>query len=90
MGVNVYNLSAFCDYATPDNYSAIELHMELPIPHDDLKKVQGWLSRDEWDAAEIYLVGKYPQHRALLHEWVTGSKSRHENKFSVARLVAVS
>ncbi len=90
MGSRVYNLSAFCDYATPDKHSAVELHMELPIPHADLQKVQGWLESGDWSSAETYLTGKYPQHRALLSEWIAGSRSRHENRDPRARLVAVS
>ncbi|WP_179404347.1 hypothetical protein [Burkholderia guangdongensis] len=88
MGRKVKNFHVFCDYATTDKYSAVELHMELPIPHADLKKVQGWLDSGEWDSAEAYLVGKYPQYFNLLKEWLAASKARSEGSATRADLVA--
>ncbi len=52
--------------------------MELPIPHQDIQKVQGWLGRGDWAASEEYLAEKYPQHRTLIREWLRASKSRSE------------
>lgn len=89
MGVHVYNFSAFCDYATPEKYSAVELHMELPVPHADLKKVQDWLGDGNWDAAGRYLIGKYPEYRTLLGEWLAASKARNEGTSKSAKLAAV-
>jgi hypothetical protein len=89
MGLRVWNFNVFCDYATPDKYSAVESHMELPIPHEDLQKVQGWLGQGEWEAAESYLASKYPQHRALLSEWLAASKARNEGASTPVKLAAV-
>ncbi len=90
MGSRIYNLNAFCDYATLDKHSAVELHMKIPIPHADLQKVQGWIGSGDWSSAETYLTGKYFQHRALLSEWIAGSRSRRENNDPRAHHIAAS
>jgi hypothetical protein len=60
MGVNCLNFSTISDYATADKYSAVELHMELPVPYANLKKIQDFLDQGEWDTVGSYLIGKYP------------------------------
>ena len=78
MGIRLRNLSILCDYATPEKYTALEFHMELPIPHQDIAQVQGWLGDRNWRAGEDYLVEKYPDHRSLIQEWIMASKARSE------------
>jgi hypothetical protein len=90
MGVRISNFSLLCDYATPEKHSAIELHMQLPIPYADLRKVQGWLDRADWDAAERYLANRYPEHEALLSEWMAASKRRSEGMTPPVKLAAVA
>ena len=90
MGVGVLNLKVFTDHATPDRYSAVELHMELPIPHIDANRVQEMLSNGEWDMAQSYLVAKYPHHSALLTDWLANSRNRQEVTVRSPKLAAVS
>jgi len=78
MGQHVVNLSTQCDYATPEKETTIELHMALPIPYIDLEKVQNWLGQGDWVLTEEYLCAKYPQHRALLADWLSASQKRSQ------------
>lgn len=90
MGTGRYNVMLQCDYATPDKHSAVELHMELPVPHSDLSKVQSWFEAGEWARAESYLIGLYPEHRAMISDWSAASKQRSEGRSSLpTQLVAV-
>lgn len=88
MGIRVHNFSIFCDYATPEKHTALEFHMELPIPHEDIQKIQGWLGDKNWKASEEYLAGKYPQHRALIREWLAASQVRSEGGAALMSLAA--
>jgi hypothetical protein len=88
MGVKLRNLSILCDYATPEKYTALELHMELPIPHQDIAQVQGWLGEGNWHASADYLANKYPQHRGVIHEWMEASQARSEGRHALVSLAA--
>jgi len=88
MGIRLQNFSISCDYATPEKHTALTLHMELPIPHEDIQKVQEWLENRHWKAGEVYLVDKYPQHRTLISEWLRASQARSEGDKVPMSLVA--
>jgi len=88
MGIKLRNLSIFCDYATPEKYTALVLHMELPIPHQDIAQLQGWLGDGNWHAGESYLTDTYPQHRSLIHDWIVASKARSEGRQVPVNLAA--
>lgn len=90
MGANVLNLNLFCDYATPEKYSAIELHMELPVSHNDFRRIQNWLDLGEWETAKSYLVEKYPQHRALPGQRLAASQARNEGALTPPGLAAAN
>ena len=47
MGRYVRNLEMVCDHATPEKYSAVRLHLDLPIDHDQFSKIQGLLEKDK-------------------------------------------
>ncbi|MHA6896004.1 hypothetical protein ACQUJT_18230 [Ralstonia pseudosolanacearum] len=80
MGQFQYNLSTNTDYATPEKDTVIELHMALPIPYDDLLKVQNWFDQNDWTAVRQYLTAKYPEHRQCLENWMAGSEARSRGK----------
>ena len=82
MGVRLQNFSIVCDYATPEKYCALELHMALPVPHKDIQKIQTWLENKNWKASEDYLIGKYPQHNALIRKWMRASQARSEENLT--------
>lgn len=78
MGQHVYNATLLCDYATPDNDAAFELHMALPVSYDGFMQMQAWLSEDDWQSVEHYLSDRYPQHKDILTHWCQQSYQRKQ------------
>lgn len=79
MNAGRLNFNMLCDYATPDKSSALEFHMELPVPHQDLRQIGEWLDMRDWAEVERYLGDKYPRHRVLIGTWLRGSRLRSED-----------
>ncbi|MEG9884672.1 MAG: hypothetical protein V6Z86_08705 [Hyphomicrobiales bacterium] len=88
MGQYYLNTRVFCDYATPDNHTAFEFHMELPTPYEDFRKAQEWLEDGKWEAAGDYLTERYSQHGALINIWLSGSRSRSSGEDEKRKLAA--
>ncbi len=82
MGANMPNLTVKSDYATPNNYSALEFHMELPVSLDEQRQLHDWFQENNWDAVADMISAKYPHHRELIQQWVSDSKVRSDGEQS--------
>ena len=87
MGRYVRNLEMVCDHATPEKYSAVRLHLDLPIDRDQFSKIQDLLEKDKWSEVSSLLAREYPQYESMLADWLDACKARIHDQARVASLV---
>ncbi|WP_208509172.1 hypothetical protein [Variovorax paradoxus] len=76
MGVATYNVEAVCDHATPEKFSSIRLHMDLPFSHEDFQRISNLLSLQDWQGAEQLACAKYPHLKETISSWMRDSENR--------------
>ena len=79
MGIAVCNLEVVCDHATVDRYSAIRLHIDLPIEPSQFLKFHELLDGRNWLEVENILARQYPQYALMLKGWIDACRLRADN-----------
>jgi hypothetical protein len=76
MGVFVMNLELVCDHATPEKYSAVRFHIDLPVDYEEIPSIHQHLASENWSQVRTLLAERYPQHAALIDRWIEGCQER--------------
>ncbi len=76
MGIGACNLEIVRDHATVDRYSAIRLHIDLPIEASQFARLHELLDGRNWLEVESILVRQYPQYALLLKHWIDACRLR--------------
>ncbi len=87
MGRYVRNLEMVCDHATPEKYSAVRFHLDLPIDRDQFSEIHGLLEDNKWAEVSSLLAKKYPHYESMLTDWLDACKARAQDQERVASLV---
>lgn len=87
MGRYVRNLEMICDHATPEKYSAVRLHLDLPIDRGQFSEIHGLLGDNKWTEVSALLSRQYPQYESMLTDWLDACKARAQDQARVASLV---
>ncbi|MDM0080398.1 hypothetical protein QTI17_07320 [Variovorax sp. J31P179] len=89
MGRASYNVEAVCDHATPEKDSALRLHMDLPISHEEFQVIQEKLDVNDWAAVKVLMLKKYPELQDAIGSWLKNGEARalgalhHENRLRI-------
>ncbi|OIQ69889.1 hypothetical protein GALL_485040 [mine drainage metagenome] len=79
MGIAVCNLEVVRDHASVDRYSAIRLHIDLPIEPSQFLKFHELLDGRNWLEVENILARQYPQYALMLKSWIEACRLRADN-----------
>ena len=89
MGRASWNVEAVCDHATPAKDSALRLHMDLSISHEEFQIIHEKLNNNDWAAVEIFMLKKYPELQDTIVSWLKNGEARalgalrHENSLRI-------
>lgn len=80
MSTNNVSATVLTDYATGNNYSAVQFQMELVIPYDEAEKYLTLLDNNRWSEVSDLLIQKYPDFKNVITIWLEEAQKRKQNE----------